>query len=123
MFGTNIYSVSSYRAINISGVEVISNGIEKMEDAPCGGYIVTILDAEGFPLNLVWGQSPAEPLSMPERLDFNDEQEKPRVRKFVRFTPGPAAIYKVSGILCLLEYTARITNPAVHAARALRSGS
>lgn len=66
-----------------------------MENAPGGGFIASILDAEGFPLSLVYGQSPTEPQTMPERLLFNDEKEKPRVRKFVRFTPGPAAIHKV----------------------------
>ena len=70
-----------------------------MKSAPNGGYIASILDAEGFPVSFVWGQSPAEPREMPERLAVNDEKEKPRVRKFVRFSPGPAAIHKVSWFL------------------------
>ncbi|RFU24798.1 hypothetical protein B7463_g11542, partial [Scytalidium lignicola] len=93
------FEVESYedleKAINIPGVRVASAGIETLEDAPGAGYMVTILDTEGFPLNLIYGQTPAAPGRMPERLLFNDEQEKPRERKFVRFTPGPAAIHKL----------------------------
>jgi hypothetical protein len=93
-------SVSSlHRVIKIPGVRVTSNGIEVMENAPHGGYIVSILDPEGFPLSLVYGQLATEPRKMPERLEFNDEMEKPRVRKFIRFSPGPAAVYKVSDSL------------------------
>ena len=69
-----------------------------MDNAPHGGYIVSILDANDFPLSLVFGQSQTEPRAMPERLEFNDEMEKPRVRRFVRFSPGPAAVHKVSAL-------------------------
>ncbi|KIN09009.1 hypothetical protein OIDMADRAFT_48845 [Oidiodendron maius Zn] len=93
------FEVESYKdlekAMKIPGVRVASNGIEAMDNAPHGGYIVTILDPEGFPLNLVFGQSAPELRAGPERLEFNDEKEKPRVRKFLRFSPGPAAIHKL----------------------------
>lgn len=73
----------------------MSDGIEKMEDAPGGGYIVTLADPEGFPISLVHGQTPGEVQDMPAKLPFNDENEKPRVRQFSRFKPGPAAVHKV----------------------------
>ena len=66
-----------------------------MKDAPGGGYIATIVDPEGFPVNFIYGQTPAQPRDMPEKLVYNDESTKPRVRKFQRFEPGPAAIHKV----------------------------
>lgn len=67
-----------------------------MKDAPGGGHILTIEDPEGFPLNLVHGQAPVERAQKrPERLIVNDEYEKPRVRKFQRFEPGPAEVFKV----------------------------
>ena len=66
-----------------------------MRDAPGGGHIATILDPEGFPVNFIYGQTPAQPGDMPEKLVFNDESTKARVRKFQRFEPGPAAVHKV----------------------------
>jgi hypothetical protein len=96
MYCADVRFAFHHRVINLPGVKVTSNGIEEMENAPCGGYIASILDAEGFPVSFICGQSPTEPRNMPERLEFNDEKEKPRVRKFVRFAPGPAAIHKVS---------------------------
>lgn len=83
------------RAVKISGAKVLSNGIEKMEDAPGGGYIVTLADPEGFPINIVYGQTPRKADAMPTKLSFNLETEKRRVREFARFKPGPAAVHKV----------------------------
>lgn len=86
------------RALDIPGVKVLSNGIEEMNDAPGGGKIVTLEDPEGFPINLIWGQSESKPQSMPDKIVFNDEVDKPRVRKFQRFKPGPAAVFKVRNL-------------------------
>ena len=73
----------------------MSDGIEPMKEAPGGGFIVTLIDAEGFPMNLTYGQSTAQPGNRPEKLFVNDEFDKPRVRKFLRYQPGPAAVHKV----------------------------
>lgn len=70
--------------------------VQSMEDAPGGGSMVTAYDPEGFPINFVHGQQPAEVGSLPEKLIVNYEAEKPRKRKFQRFDQGPAAIHKVS---------------------------
>jgi len=83
------------KAIAIPGVKVLSEGIEKMEDAPGGGHIVTLADPEGFPISLVYGQTPGEAQGMPAKVPFNDETDKPRVRQFSRFKPGPAAVHKL----------------------------
>lgn len=66
-----------------------------MENAPGGGYIVTLADPEGFPINIVYGQTLRQAESMPAKLAFNLENDKPRVREFARFKPGPAAVHKV----------------------------
>lgn len=55
----------------------------------------TLTDPEGFPINLMFGQTPAESKDCPEKLELNYEVEKPRVKKFQRFSPGPAAVHKV----------------------------
>jgi hypothetical protein len=69
--------------------------IQELKDAPGGGYILTLTDPEELPVNLMFGQTSAEPESYPEKLTVNYEIEKPRVLKFQRFTPGPAAVHKV----------------------------
>ena len=66
-----------------------------MADAPGGGSIVTIRDPEGFLVNFIYGQAPAEPGKVPEKLIVNDETTKPRLGRFQRFEPGPAAVHKV----------------------------
>lgn len=57
--------------------------------------MITLTDPEGFPVNLMYGQEPAEPGKIPEPLITNYEADKPRVKKFQRFKPGPAAVHKV----------------------------
>lgn len=70
--------------------------IEELTDAPGGGYMVTLTDPEGFPMNVFFGQTQAIPGPYPKILEINYETEKPRVRRFQRFQPGPAAVHKVS---------------------------
>lgn len=69
--------------------------IQEMSDAPGGGYLLTLTDPEGFPLNLIYGQTPGEVKEYPPKLLLNYEIEKPRVRRFQRFELGPAAVHKV----------------------------
>ncbi len=57
--------------------------------------MVTLQDPEGFPVNLIHGQEPAKAGKLPETLVYNYEGDKPRIREFQRFEPGPAAIHKV----------------------------
>ena len=84
------------RALAIPNVKVLSNGVEELVDAPGGGHLVTLEDPEGFPISLVYGQTSAEPRAIPAKIPFNEENDKPRIRAFQRFKPGPAAVYKVS---------------------------
>jgi hypothetical protein len=59
---------------------------------------LTIIDPDGFPLNLIWGQKPVSKggrLQM-EKLVYNYEDEKPRKGQYQRYKEGPAAVYKVS---------------------------
>ncbi len=76
-----------------------------MTDAPGGGYIASIEDPEGFPVNFIYGQTAPEPRPMPEKLMFNDESDKPRQRKFQRFEPGPAGVHKLGHFgLCVRNF-------------------
>ena len=50
-------------------------------------------------MNLIYGQTPVSAGPYPEILEINYEVEKPRVRRFQRFQPGPAAVHKVRYLL------------------------
>ncbi|KAI1431049.1 trihydroxytoluene oxygenase [Xylaria sp. CBS 124048] len=74
-----------------------SSDIQNLEEAPGGGSLVTVYDPEGFPVNLIHGQAARVPVpeEQPSQLAYNFENEKPRVREFLRFKQGPAAIHKL----------------------------
>jgi len=79
--------------------------IEEMKDAPGGGYLLTLHDPEGFPINLMYGQEPAPKRDLPQKVIYNDETDKPRVRKFNRYTAGPAAVHKLGHYgLCVKDF-------------------
>lgn len=69
--------------------------VVELNDAPGGGHMVTVYDPEGFPINLIYGQSQASTGLYPEKVLYNFEDDKPRVRHFNRFSPGPAAVHKL----------------------------
>lgn len=73
--------------------------IEILEDAPGGGKQLTIIDPEGFPFHLIWGQKQVPKADRPqfEKIIYNYEDEKTRKGQFQRFKEGPAAVHKVSG--------------------------
>ena len=84
------------KVLQIKGATIVTDGIEEMKDAPGGGFIVSLEDPEGFLVNFVWGQEEVkEERKKPVKLLVNDETEKPRVKKFQRYEPGPAAVHKV----------------------------
>ncbi|QIW95635.1 hypothetical protein AMS68_001153 [Peltaster fructicola] len=79
--------------------------IEDLHNAPGGGKMVTLHDAEGFPVNLIYGQNPASKGDLPEKLIYNDESDKPRVRQFHRFRAGAAAVHKLGHFgLCVQDF-------------------
>ncbi|KAK3663876.1 hypothetical protein LTR22_005337 [Elasticomyces elasticus] len=86
-----------------------SSGNEELTEAPGGGYMLTLHDPEGFPINLLYGQEAAAKGDYPEKVIVNDEVDKPRVRKFNRFTPGPAAVHKLGHYgLCVKDFPAQM---------------
>ncbi|KOC10384.1 trihydroxytoluene oxygenase [Aspergillus flavus AF70] len=72
-----------------------ASDIQELSDVPGGGFLDTLTNPEEFPVNLMFGQKPAEKGAIPEKLTINYEEEKPRIRKFQGFTPGPAAVHKL----------------------------
>ncbi len=87
--------------------------IRDLKDAPGGGQIVTVPDPEGIPCNLIFGQKPPAPRHPPEILALNYGESKGRVRKFQRFQPGPAAVYKVSILASLRTQKSCLTDGSI----------
>lgn len=104
------YEVESMADLEKAALLPGAGEIKEMEDAPGGGYILTLNDPEGFPMNLIFGQKPVDPRPMPEILTANYEQEKPRVKAFQRFKPGPAAVHKLGHYgLCVRDFPAQVS--------------
>ena len=89
------FEVESYEELEKAAKIAGAGKIEEMKDAPGGGYILTLHDPEAFPVNLIYGQEKTPQGEQPEKLIQNFEMEKQRVRRFNRFTPGPAAVHKL----------------------------
>lgn len=60
--------------------------------------MVTIVDPDGFFVNVIFGQERREDASTApaEKMRANYPNDKQRLRQFNRFEPGPAAVHKVS---------------------------
>ncbi|KAK4862427.1 hypothetical protein LT330_002560 [Penicillium expansum] len=89
------FEVESYQDLEKATKLPTAGEIQELTDAPGGGYMVTLTDPDGFAMNLFCGQTTVTPSTYPEKLVVNYETEKPRVRQFQRFQPGPAAVHKL----------------------------
>ncbi|GIK06761.1 hypothetical protein Aspvir_002412 [Aspergillus viridinutans] len=104
------FEVESYRNLERAANMPTGSAIEELKDAPGGGFMVTVKDPEGFPINLVYGQPPAAPGEYPSKLVVNYESDKPRIRHFQRFVPGPAAVHKLGHFgLCVQNFQEMVT--------------
>ncbi|GKZ85857.1 hypothetical protein AnigIFM56816_000702 [Aspergillus niger] len=74
-----------------------AGAVEELKHAPGGGLLLTLTDPEGFPFNLIYGQQEvtAKQDLFFDKVLLNFPDDKPRVRQFNRFQPGPAAVYKL----------------------------
>lgn len=105
------FEVESYadleKAAQLHGAS--KEGIQALHDAPGGGHMLTVYDPAGFPLNLMHGQQPAPTGDLPEKILTNFEVEKSRVKRFNRFTPGPAAVHKLGHYgYCVQDFHAQL---------------
>ncbi|KAJ4358227.1 uncharacterized protein N0V89_002807 [Didymosphaeria variabile] len=103
------FEVESYAELEKAAGIPGASAIQGLTDAPGGGYMVTVYDPEGFPINLIYGQIPKSSGPMPEVLQTNYEVQKPRVAAFQRFKPGPAAVHKLGHYgLCVTQFPAQL---------------
>ncbi|KAF2681166.1 trihydroxytoluene oxygenase [Lentithecium fluviatile CBS 122367] len=99
------FEVESFAELEKAAKHSGATPITELTDAPGGGHMVTLIDPESFPINLIHGQTPKPTGPMPEILTTNYEVEKPRVAKFQRFKPGPAAVHKLGHYgLCVKDF-------------------
>jgi hypothetical protein len=99
------FEVESYAELEKASKVDGASAIKALTDAPGGGHMVTLHDPEGFPINLIFGQHKKEPGPFPEVLTTNYEHDKPRVARFQRFKPGPAAVHKLGHYgLCVQNF-------------------
>ncbi|KAF4164615.1 hypothetical protein CNMCM6936_008899 [Aspergillus lentulus] len=104
------FEVESYQDLERAANLPTGSAIQELKDAPGGGFMVTVKDPEGFAINLVYGQAPAAPGEYPSKLVVNYESDKPRVRHFQRFVPGPAAVHKLGHFgLCVQKFQKMVT--------------
>ena len=70
-------------------------------DAPGGGKVVRLHDPDGRLIEVVAGQTPADPLPVDSENPRNSASAHPRVRESVRLRPGPATVVRLGH--CVLE--------------------
>lgn len=81
------------------------NSITELTDAPGRGHAVTLVDPDGIPVNLIYGQEERERDEAPIKVSYNTEQEKERVGDFLRFTEAPAKVHKLRHFgLCVSNF-------------------
>ncbi|KAH8162357.1 hypothetical protein CIB48_g5899 [Xylaria polymorpha] len=105
------FLVESYEDLERAAKLPGSSDVQKLVDAPGGGFFVTVYDPEGFPMSLIYGQEEREASEdeQPKKLVYNFENEKPRVREFLRFKPGPAAVHKLGHYgLCVQDFSGEL---------------
>ncbi|KAL5339348.1 Glyoxalase/Bleomycin resistance protein/Dihydroxybiphenyl dioxygenase [Aspergillus crustosus] len=103
------YEFESYQDLERAARLPTAGEIQELTDAPGKGYLLTLTDPSGFPVNLMYGASPAAPGPYPEKLLYNYEIDKPRVRKFQRFNIGPAAVHKLGHYgVCTTNFSAMV---------------
>jgi catechol 2,3-dioxygenase-like lactoylglutathione lyase family enzyme len=71
-----------------------ASAIEEL-DGPGGGRRVRFSDPDGFPVEVVHGREPAEPLPAPHALPYNTGHERRRFNELQRVQRGPARVKRV----------------------------
>jgi catechol 2,3-dioxygenase-like lactoylglutathione lyase family enzyme len=74
--------------------EVEGTRIEPL-NAPGGGSVVALTDRDGYRVEVIAGQKPAESISMPDAPVRNDARAKLRLRASTRLAAGPAHVVRL----------------------------
>lgn len=90
------------RAASIDDLQALASaeGAEVVPfDGPGGGYVVHLADPDGFSVEVVAGQTPADTLPLPDPAPHNDARAKPRVRAALRVSAGAANVVRLGHVV------------------------
>jgi catechol 2,3-dioxygenase-like lactoylglutathione lyase family enzyme len=68
-------------------------------DAPGGGWVARLTDPDGMTVEVVAGQTMAEPLPIPEAVSWNEGAGHARIARFRRITTGPSTVQRLGHVL------------------------
>lgn len=96
--GDQGFRALGFRASSLADLERLaaSEGASvQPSDAPGGGHMVTLTDPDGFHVEVVAGQSSADPLPLPASPPLNNAHGKTRVRASLRLPASPSAVVRL----------------------------
>lgn len=87
-----------FRASSLADLEALAaseNTTVETLEAPGGGSVVRLTDPDGYLVEVVAGQAPAQPLPVPDHSGRNDAREKLRLREPLRLKTQPANVVRL----------------------------
>jgi catechol 2,3-dioxygenase-like lactoylglutathione lyase family enzyme len=87
-----------FRANNVADLETLAkkeNARVETLDAPGGGRVVRLTDPDGFPVEVVAGQSSSAAPALAPREPWNEDAEHPRQRRTKRLTTGASHVARL----------------------------
>ena len=75
------------------GVAIVPSGL------PGGGQLVRLTDPDGFTVEVIAGQTPAQPLPCDARAAWNDAAARPRLSATKRVPAGPAHVLRLGHVV------------------------
>ncbi len=68
-------------------------------DAPGGGWLARLTDPDGITVEVVAGQTMADPLPIPQAITWNEGQGHQRIARFRRTAIGPSTVQRLGHVL------------------------
>lgn len=96
--GEPAFAGIGFRAASVEDLEALARaeGVPVQPfDAPGGGSRILLSDPDGHPVEVVAGQTPADPLPLPQREPWNTALGHGRQRQTKRVSPGPAHVLRL----------------------------
>lgn len=91
-----------FRAANVQDLETLARaeGAQVQDfDAPGGGRRVVLTDPDGHTVEVVAGQSPADPRALPRAQPWNRADLRNRLRATKRIASGPANVVRLGHVV------------------------
>jgi catechol 2,3-dioxygenase-like lactoylglutathione lyase family enzyme len=96
------FVAAGFRAASLADLERLAAAdgaaVEDL-DLPGGGHVVRLADPDGHAVEVVAGQAPTAPLTLPSPVPWNRAQEHRRVRATKRVAAGPAHVARLGHVV------------------------